>query len=423
MTSLRARIAILLIVAICSVVGLATLAASRALQRPAPEATMEPLARHLHLLADVAVADPVAAQAAGLRIEDTPATGTGNDRLTRSLSGISKQMGHDMPIYVTNTGDGLPLTVSLGLGDTGWLIAEIPNLTPPRSAWLIFFIWMSMIVLGSVVVALHAARRLTIPLELLESAAERIGTDGILSEVPETGTVEVRATARALNRLSQQLGTAVESRMRLVAAAGHDLRTPMTRMRLRAEFIEDDEERGKWLSDIEELDQIADSAIRLVREEVSRDGADVLRLDVMVEEIAEELGEFGHPVRCGDLAPLSVRAGPLALRRALRNVMINAATHGGGADITLSKDKGQAVVTIRDTGPGIPEAVIGQVFEPFFRVDLGRRKTLPGAGLGLAIACEIVERYGGTLTLRNAEPHGLIQQLVLPIASADEGEG
>lgn len=208
--------------------------------------------------------------------------------------------------------------------------------------------------------------------------------------------------------------------MRLVAAAGHDLRTPMTRMRLRAEFIEDDEERGKWLSDIEELDQIADSAIRLVREEVSKDGADVLRLDRMVEEIADELHDFGHPVRCGELAPLSVRAGPLALRRALRNVMINAATHGGGAEITLSKDKGCAVVTVQDSGPGIPEAVIGQVFEPFFRVDLARRKTVPGAGLGLAIAREIVERYGGTLALRNTEPHGLIQQLVFPIASADE---
>lgn len=421
MTSLRARLAILLIVAICSVVALATLAASRALQRPSPEATLEPIARQLNVLARAAMANPAAAMNAGMQIQDAPADGMRDDRLTETLTVMLSQMGQDGPAFVSRNGTDVALTVSLAVGATGWLISDIPNLAPPRRAWVIFVVWMLMIVLGSVVVSLHAARRLTNPLELLESAAERIGKDGIMSHVPETGSAEVKATARALNRLAQQLATAVESRMRLVAAAGHDLRTPMTRMRLRAEFIEDDEDRQKWLSDIEELDQIADSAIRLVREEVSKDGAEVLRLDLLINEIGKDLGDLGHPVRWGDLPAVSVSAGPLAIRRALRNVMINAATHGGGAEITLTQDKDRAIVTIRDHGSGIPDAVLDQVFEPFFRVDPARRKTVPGAGLGLAIAREIVERYGGTITLCNAQPQGLTQHLRFPLVPTKIG--
>lgn len=166
-------------------------------------------------------------------------------------------------------------------------------------------------------------------LQLLQQMSGRIGADGTLWHIPETGPAEIRATARALNRLSEELRHAVESRIRLVAA-GHDLRTPMTRMRLRSEFIPDDEERDKWLSDLEELDMIADSAIRLAREEVSRDGQEPLRLDHLLHDIADDLHQMHQNVTVLDLQPLRVQAGPLALKRAFRNLMLNAATHGGG---------------------------------------------------------------------------------------------
>lgn len=126
---------------------------------------------------------------------------------------------------------------------------------------------MTLIILGSTAISIFAASKIIRPLQLLEDAIGRIGADGVLPPIPETGSGEVRVTAQALNTLSSRLKTAMESRMRLVAAAGHDLRTPMTRMRLRAEFIADDEERQKWFDDLEELDAIADSAIRIVREE------------------------------------------------------------------------------------------------------------------------------------------------------------
>jgi signal transduction histidine kinase len=205
----------------------------------------------------------------------------------------------------------------------------------------------------------------------------------------------------------------MESRMRLVAAAGHDLRTPMTRMRLRAEFLEED--REKWLNDLDELDRIADSAIRLVREEVNQDAVEPLGLDRLVRDIEVEMASLGHAVSVGHLDKVSVRAGALGLRRALRNLIVNAATHGKGCTVSLAAQGGRAVLTIADRGPGIPPDLLNKAFEPFFRVDPARTQFLPGAGLGLAIAREIIERYGGTITLENRQGGGLVQTVILPV--------
>lgn len=416
MMSLRSTIAALLIVAILSVVGLATLAASRALRPPEIAATIEPIAAQLALLARLATSDPRALTREGGVLQDRPAAGRLYAKKTSLLMLALMKAGEDHTAVVTRVAGDKALTASVDLGQTGWLVAPIPDFSPPDDQWVIFAIWLTMIVIGSVAVSLYAARRLSRPLALLENAASRIGADAMLSHLPETGPAEVRATARALNRLSDRLARAMESRMRLVAAAGHDLRTPMTRMRLRAEFIEDDTERGKWLADLEELDQIADSAIRLVREEAARDEAGALALDALLREIGAEMAELDLRVTLLGLVPLRVKAGPMALKRALRNLIVNAATHGGGAQVALVLEAGQAVVRIRDAGPGIPEELLGQVFEPFFRVDPARRKTMPGAGLGLAIAREIVERFGGRISMRNLSPQGLLQEVALPLA-------
>jgi signal transduction histidine kinase len=182
-----------------------------------------------------------------------------------------------------------------------------------------------LIVMGTAVVSVFAVSKIAKPLRLLEHAAGEVRSDGTLPLMPESGPVEVRVTARALNRLSARLRSATESRVRLVAAAGHDLRTPMTRMRLRAEFIADKEERQKWLSDLEELDKIADSAIGLVREEVSRGGLQEVRLDRTVAHIVHELAEIGMNVTNGELQPAVILGAQLAITGALRNPIINAA--------------------------------------------------------------------------------------------------
>jgi signal transduction histidine kinase len=254
------------------------------------------------------------------------------------------------------------------------------------------------------------------PLVMLESAVASVGPQAILPLLPERGPAEVRATAKALNSLSSRLKSAIESRMRLVAAAGHDLRTPITRMRLRAEFVENDEDRELWLRDMDELERIADSAIQLVREEAGKADTEVFRIDELVSDIADELKTHGYKISVTRLEPARVSAGRLALARALRNLMINAATHGVYAHVEVCRQSDRALVTIVDEGPGIPENLMGQVFEPFFRVDPARRQTTPGAGLGLTIAREIIQRAGGEVRISNRPASGLAQ--VVDLAAA-----
>ena len=241
-----------------------------------------------------------------------------------------------------------------------------------------------------------------------------MGPDGALPVLPERGPAEVRATARALNSLSSRLKRAMESRMRLVAAAGHDLRTPMTRMRLRAEFVEDEEERARWLTDLDELERIADSAILLVREESGKTPPELIRLDQLVGSIGTELRDQNLDVTQTTLQPVTVRASRLTLNRALRNLIINAATHGVRARVEVGGSNGAARIVIEDDGPGIPPDLLGQVFEPFFRADPARRKDIPGAGLGLTIAREIIQRAGGTVSISNRANGGLRQIVELP---------
>ena len=210
--------------------------------------------------------------------------------------------------------------------------------------------------------------------------------------------------------------------MRLLAAAGHDLRTPITRMRLRAEFVEDEEERRLWLTDLDELERIADSAILLVREESGKTSPETLRLDTLVTGIAGELKDQNLDVTVTGTQTVSVRAGKLALSRALRNLMINAATHGRQAAVSVADADGAdgavAQVIIEDEGPGIPPELLYRVFEPFFRVDPGRRQNIAGAGLGLTIAREIVQRAGGDIKISNRNGGGLKQ--VVELAKVEE---
>ncbi len=417
MKSLRNRLVLLLVVAIVTVVCLVTFAATRALRPPLPEATMEPLARQLHLLVRLAENDGRDAHALGVTLQDNAADGVEIEGMSRFMMRALERTGPARVASITQK-PGTPMVVaSVRLGSGGWLVTEIPDLRPPPGAWWVLAGWMVLIVLGSAGISIFAASKIIKPLQLLDDAIGRIGADGVLPPIPETGPGEMRATAHALNTLSGRLKSAIESRMRLVAAAGHDLRTPMTRMRLRAEFIPDEEEREKWFADLEELDAIADSAIRLVREEASDDQRETVRLDLLVREIVEELGPLGYSVAPPSLVSLCVAAGPLALKRGLRNLIINAATHGGGATIELAREGDDAVVRIYDEGPGIPEDMIAHVFEPFFRVDAARRKTMPGAGLGLAIAKEIIERFGGSISIANSRtPQGLVQTVRLPLA-------
>lgn len=344
-----------------------------------------------------------------------PAAGAPRPDLSGPLQSELRKTGSPLQLTAVQPAGMTHPLVSVRL-DGGWLILPIKDPNHTREVLWSMAGWLALVGAGTVAVAVWFAFRITRNLAVLERVAATIDADGVVPRLPENGPAELKAVARAINLMTARLKSAVDSRMRLVAAAGHDLRTPMTRMRLRAEFLDEDE-RSMWLSDIDELEQIADSAIQLVREEIQCEASRLVRVDEIILGVCSDLVSLNEPVRIARVEAVTISAPRLALTRAVRNLVVNAATHGGGATVTLSLENASASITIDDEGPGIPDQSMSRVFEPFFRVDPGRRKTAPGAGLGLAIAKEIVERHGGKLTLQNRWPKGLRQRIVFPAGS------
>lgn len=408
MNSLRSRIALVLVISIVAVVGLATSATVFVLGQLGPENLAKPIAlqiaKIIPLLTSV-TSDP----ASSVIITNMPAAGAPREPLADFLKQMLLELGYANQIIVTKPTDSDWLTVSIEVPSRGWFSIPIAD-EPPRGAWIALVGWMALIVGGSLAIALGVAHRIARPLAMLEGVTSDISRSGEMAALPETGPAEVRATARALNRLTANLRTAMESRMRLVAAAGHDLRTPITRMRLRAEFLPE-HEKSAWLRDLDEMRHIADSSIQLVYEEIEDHSDNLVRLDKLTTAVAEELKTTGLDVTVVRLDQVIIQAMPLAITRVLRNLLSNAATHGVRCEVSVEAHAEQAVIVIEDSGPGIPEAVIRQVFEPFFRVDSARQQPIPGAGLGLAIAREIILRYSGEITLNNRAQGGLRQEL------------
>jgi signal transduction histidine kinase len=410
MNTLRVKIALLLIVAIVSVVGLLTVVLFALLGPPQRQDRLDPVAQQIETLVRV-----VKEGTSAISLVPQPAPGRVFGGLTQRLRAALHARGTDLDVIVSRNGRAAPLVASIPVGTQGWLLLPITDLPPQGVPWKVLFRWLALITFGATAIAVFVANRMVRPLVLLESAVASVGPDGALPVLPERGPAEVRATARALNSLSSRLKRAMESRMRLVAAAGHDLRTPMTRMRLRVEFVEDEEERARWLTDLDELERIADSAILLVREESGKTPPELIRLDQLVGSIGTELRDQKLDVTQTTLEPVTVRASRLTLNRALRNLIINAATHGVRARVEVDGANGaNARIVIEDDGPGIPPDLLDQVFEPFFRADPARRKDIPGAGLGLTIAKEIIQRAGGTVSISNRPDGGLRQIVELP---------
>lgn len=423
MRTLRAQVTAILVVAVLVVIALAN-GAAFFISRP-DWPPFGPGGSATAILDAVALAEAVPPDARVPILRASPPPGMIDEMETQRLAEALARLGQPHPVRAVLPPGGGPRVTAVGLPDGRWLILSGPGMPlpppgPPGGA-MGFAVWLAFMILGVTGVVILAVHRLTRPLALVEEAARRIGPDGELPVLPERGPTEVRAAAAAINRLSARLKASMDSRMRIVAGAAHDLRTPLTRMRLRAEFIPDEEERAQWLSDLAELDRIADSAIRLVREEVEGGPLETVRIDRLAADVAMELKEIGLDVALLAAVPAYVAGRPLSLKRAVRNLAVNAATHGGGARLAVSADAERVVLVIEDDGPGIPEALMGQVFEPFFRVDPARQVKIPGAGLGFAIANEIIARHSGRLTLSNRPGGGLLQRVELPAAEAGQG--
>ncbi|KQM80548.1 histidine kinase [Xylophilus sp. Leaf220] len=257
------------------------------------------------------------------------------------------------------------------------------------------------------------ARWLSQPVRRLAAAARELGRDIHRAPLAEDGTVECREATRVFNGMQAQIRRQLDDRNRFVAAVSHDLRTPLTRLRLRAEVLEHAADRESFGRDIREMDAMIRSTLDYLAGEADPEPHEPLDLPALLTSIADDLCDAGHAVRvAGTAAPLRVQ--PLALRRCVSNLVENAIRYGGSADIALHDGPAGVRIEVADSGPGIPEAELEKVMAPFYRLDASRNRHSGGVGLGLSIAHDIAVRHGGRLMLRNRPSGGLVATLALP---------
>jgi signal transduction histidine kinase len=266
--------------------------------------------------------------------------------------------------------------------------------------------------LGSIWAVTLAVR----PLRRLSDAADRFGADVNAAPMPETGPREVRQAAAAFNRMQRRLRQFITDRTRMLAAISHDLRTPLTRMRLRTEMVEDNEQRTKMLSDLSEMEDMIGATLAFAHEESADEKSQPLDLRILLETIAADAQESGEPasLTTGEATVVPMR--PRALKRALVNIVDNAWRYGGSAEIVLARDSEDAIITVADHGPGIPEAEREAVLRPFYRCETSRSRDTGGIGLGLSIASDTISAHGGTIALSETAGGGLTVTVRLSVA-------
>jgi signal transduction histidine kinase len=264
------------------------------------------------------------------------------------------------------------------------------------------------------------ARWLSAPMRRLATASRTLGRSLARNEAPpqvdeRAGTVEVREAAQVFNEMSRQLGDQVNSRALLVAAISHDLRTPLTRIRMRLEASEDDPLTARSIADIHEMDDLIESALEVFRGAGHEETSQVTDVHALVQSLVDDLADLGQPVSVhGEPTPARVQA--VGLRRVVSNLVNNALRYGKRADVTV-RPQGDAVhIVIEDEGPGIAQAQLEAVMKPFFRLEPSRNRLTGGSGLGLYIARDLIARQGGVLTLANRPEGGLRATIALPKA-------
>jgi signal transduction histidine kinase len=272
-----------------------------------------------------------------------------------------------------------------------------------------------LVLLGTViVVSLIAVRWVTGPLSALATAAEKLGRDIDRPPLEENGPLEVRRAAGAFNLMQRRLSRFLSDRTRVLTAMSHDLKTPLTRLRLRMETVDDPVLRGKIEKDLDEMQSMVTQTLDYMRDSSRSEATQQVDLMAMLETLQIDFRDTGHAVEIKGALGQPYIGRPLALRRCLTNLVENAIRYGGRATIELEDTAKQVVVRIVDDGPGMPEEELERAFEPFYRGERSRSRETGGTGLGLGIARNIARAHGGELVLKNRPGGGLEANLTLP---------
>lgn len=306
------------------------------------------------------------------------------------------------------------LVISIQPATGRWLNATVLAPPPPPGwAWP-SLLSMAVMALFITAIVILMVRRIARPMQRLARASDDLGRGDSPSPLPEEGPEELRSTTRAFNRMSERLQRFVQDRTRMLAAMSHDLRTPITTLRLRAEFVEDEETRQKILATLDEMQAIAEAVLAFAREDAAREDTRKVDLAALVGSLCDDLADLGHEAAFAESEALTYPCRPVSLKRAIRNLVENAATYGKRARVRLESGSDSLRLVIEDEGPGIPDDQRAEVFEPFVRLESSRSRATGGIGLGMAIARSIVRSHGGDIALENRAEGGLRVIVSLP---------
>jgi signal transduction histidine kinase len=334
----------------------------------------------------------------------------------RDLHDLHRQLGNNYRIFPLAAADG-DRRVGIVLPDGATISAKLLPDQRQRPFWggpwmmTLLFVVISVSLLG-----LWAARALTAPLSSFARAAESFSLNGAAAPLPERGPEEIRSVARALNRMRERITALIDDRTRMLAAISHDLRTPITRMRLRSEFIEDSAHRDRMLSDLDQMRSMLESVLSFLRNDRKLEPMTLADIATTLQLVADQFADMGRRVVYAGPEHAMATVRPDDLHRSITNLVENAVRFGAEATIRLISSPDNLTIEVEDDGPGISDARKDVMLEPFVRGDDARNMDeAAGFGLGLSIARAVVLAHGGELSLHDRQPHGLIVRIQLPV--------
>lgn len=270
----------------------------------------------------------------------------------------------------------------------------------------------TLLIVGSL--ALWSTRRLLQPLKGVMAAAQGWRAEQAPKPIPERGPVEFRGISAAFNAMQEEISRFVRHRSELIIALSHDLRTPLTRLQLRAEYIEDAEQRQRMLDELHFMQMLTDQLLAFASFDPQSEPTEKVDLAVLLSSLCDDRTDAGAVIEYAGPPHLAIHCRPTAIRRALMNLIDNAIKYSDYAYVALNPQATGVQIFVRDSGPGIPEADLPRVFEPFYRVEASRNRETGGLGMGLSVARAIIIEHRGRIALRNRQPHGLEVEIFLP---------
>jgi signal transduction histidine kinase len=333
-----------------------------------------------------------------------------------NLHGLHRRLGSFYRIFSLPP-DGDTHRLGIALPDGAMISANL--LPEPRRPPFMGGPWMMTLlfaVISVTLLGLWAARALTAPLSSFAKAAESFSLNGSAAPLPERGPEEIRSVAKALNRMRERITGLIDDRTKMLAAISHDLRTPITRMRLRSEFIEDETHRTRMQGDLDQMRTMLESVLSFLRNDRRLEAMTLVDIASTLQLVTDQFGDMGCKVIYDGPAHAMATVRPDDLLRSVTNLVENAVKFGAEAVIRLRTSPDLVTIDVEDDGPGISDAQKKNVLEPFVRGDDARNMDdASGFGLGLSIANAIVLAHGGALSLHDRQPHGLVARIQLPV--------